>query len=103
LLFHKSRAHREGDASQFTTQEVTHHNKALPQAVPPLFKESCETKEKLTHGVNCEVEFHLPKFRGAISVAVGKGVSTSFWLDTGLALLPSGMSGRQQKRLRLVR
>jgi hypothetical protein len=44
--------------------------------------------------VNFEVEFHLPKFRDAISVAVGKGVSTSFWLDTGLALLPFGVPGR---------
>jgi len=35
--------------------------------------------------MNCEVEFHLPKFRDAISVVVGKGVSTSFLLDAGFA------------------
>ena len=44
--------------------------------------------------MNYEVEFHLPKFRDAISMAVGKGVSMYFWLDTGLALLPSGVPGR---------
>jgi len=37
--------------------------------------------------VNCEIEFHLPKFRDAISVSFGKGVSTSLLLDTGLVLL----------------